>query len=211
MPLTVNLESRWRAEVNFLLGVGLDEHTVGKSTGDEDIKISGGGGIGGSLMLGYGLSSLWDLSFGMAIQNSSLQPQVENAKGNFFRTVILANIKYRISVASAGFINLCAGISYYLPGDLDMDLSAVSAGAHNIYRYDNTAGFQILAEYEGFFNKDLGWIIGLKYSQVRYDLKSAESNGTSIPIADLPAEIRDEVGDLDGSSIDLVLALVYYF
>jgi len=211
VPLTVSLDSRWHAGVNFLLGIGLDEHTVGKTNENEDIKMSGGGGIGGALRLGYGLSPGWDLNFGFALQNSSLQPQVENAKGNFLRTVLVADIKYCISIAAAGFINLGGGIGYFIPGDLDMDLSKVTGGAHNIFSYDNTWGFRLLAEYEGFFNNDLGWIIGLTYTQVNFKLKSALSNGIALSAEQLPAAIKNDIGELDGSSIDLVLSLVYYF
>ena len=213
--LNINTEdsfsSRWRLEGSMLLGIGITDHEVGITTENEKIMMSGGGGIGGILNIGYGLSPKWDISFGAGIQNSSLTPEVENASASFLRMALLTNIKYRIPVSSSGLINFGGGISYYFPGDLDMDLSEVSEGAHNIFGYDNAIGFQFFGEYEGFFNKDFSWMIGLKYSWVTYELKSAKSNGITIPIDDLPADIRDEIGNLDGSSVDLVVSLIYYF
>jgi len=205
------LSSRLRLEGSMLVGIGLSDHQAGMTTDNEEIVMSGGGGIGGNLILGYGISPKWDTSIGFGIQNSSLMPEVENASANFLRTAIMANIKYRVPVSSSGLINLGGGISYYFPGDLDIDISDVAGGAHNIYGYDNSIGFQFFGEYEGFFSKDFSWIIGLKYSHVNYEIRSAQSNGINIPIDQLPAEINDEIGDLDGSGIDLVLSLIYYF
>jgi len=206
-----NLDLCWHLEGSLLLGIGLKDHVIGKTNENEDINISGGGGFGGNLLLGYSLSPVWDLGIEVGIQNSSLQPAVENASGKFFRTFLSAKIKYRLPVSSSGSVNFGGGVSYYIPGELDIDASSVSAGAHNIYGYDNAIGFQLLGEYEGLFTSSLGWILGLKYYSVTYDLNSAKSNGINVPIGELPSEIKSELEKLDGSGIDLVLSLAYYF
>jgi len=206
-----SFSSRWRLEGGMLIGIGITDHEVGITTENEKIMMSGGGGIGGILNIGYGLAPEWDISFGAQIQNSSLMPKVENASANFLRIAIMTNIKYRIPVSSSGLINFGGGLSYYFPGDLDIDLTQVSGGAHNIFGYDNSLGFQIFGEYEGFFSENFSWLIGLKYSWVTYELNSAKSNGIDIPIDYLPMEIKDEIENLDGSSVDLVISLIYYF
>jgi hypothetical protein len=206
-----SFSSRWRLEGGMLFGIGITDHEVGLTTENEKIMMSGGGGIGGILNIGYGLSPKWDISIGAGIQNSSLTPQVENASASFLRIAVMTDIKYRVPVSSSGLINFGGGLSYYFPGDLDIDITEVSGGAHNIFGYDNSIGFQFFVEYEGFFNKDFSWIIGLKYSRVTYEIKSAKSNGINIPVDDLPTDIRDEIGNLDGSSVDLVVSLNYYF
>ena len=211
VALSHQLGSKWHVECNFLLGVGIKNHEVGETTENEKIKISGGGGLGGVLNLGYGITSSWDLNIGFGIQYSSLQPQVENADGSFFRTILLTTIKYRIPVSSSGIINIGTGAGYYLPDDLDVDVSKIPEGAHNIYSYKNAVGFHLQAEYEGFFNPNLTWIIGLKYYHISYDLEAVSMNGISYPISDFPAEIISELGELDGSGIDLILSLNYYF
>ena len=157
------------------------------------------------------MSPLWDLSLGFIIENSSLQPEVENATGNFLRTAILTNIKYRFPVSTSGMINFGGGIGYYFPSDLDVDMSGVEGGAHNIFGYENTIGFQLQVEYEGIFYTDLYWSIGLKYYYVMYDINSAKSNGINIPVDQLPFDVSDPIGKLNGSGIDLVLSLNYYF
>jgi hypothetical protein len=209
--LTGNENLKWHIEGGILVGAGIEKHEVGRTTDNDEISISGGGGVGGKLIFGYRLSPKLDLNLGIIIQNSSLKPNVKNADGKFFRTALIANMKYRIQIFSSSLINLGGGFGYYFPGDLDIDVSEISGGAHNIYGYDNSLGFHLLAEYEGFFRKDISWSIGLQYSTVSYDIKSAKSNGITIPLDQLPASVRDEVGELDGGGVDLLLGVNYYF
>ena len=209
--LTGNENLKWHIEGVFLVGAGIEKHEVGRTTDNDEISISGGGGVGGQLIIGYRLSPTFDLNLGVAIQNSSLKPDVENADGKFFRTALLANIKYRIQISSSSLINVGGGFGYYFPGELDIDASEISGGAHNIYEYDNSPGIHLLAEYEGFFRKDFSWSIGLQYSIVSYDIKSAKSNEITVPLDQLPASVRDEVGELDGSGVDLRIGVNYYF
>jgi hypothetical protein len=206
----LNTEGRGRIGAMFLAGFGLDDHVVGKTTEDSDVKISGGGGVGGALILGYSISSEFDLSAGFAFQQSNLRPKVENAEGKFMRTSLIATVKYRLPIATKGLLRFGAGIGYYMPDDLDLDMSNVSEGAHNIYSYKSSVGFHISAEYEGFFSQDFSWTAGLKFVSVTYDLESAQSNGISVPIDALPQETLDEIGELNGNSIDLTLSLNYY-
>jgi len=205
------LESKWHVDLNFLLGFGTNNIEVGVTTENDKIKISGGGGLGGVLNLGYGVTPQWDLIVGVGLEYSSLQPQVENADGSFFRTMFLSTIKYRIPVSASGIINIGAGAGYYLPDDLNVDMSQIPQGAHNIYSYKNTVGFHLQAEYEGFFNENLTWVIGLKYYNISYDLEAVSSDGISYPINNLPEDIISEIGELDGSGVDLILSLNYYF
>ena len=186
-------------------------HTTALSTTDnKDIKISGGGGIGGALILGYCLTREFDLSVGFGIQNSSLQPKVENAEGDFLRTIIFDTVKYRIPVATKGLLRFGVGAGYYNPGDLDLDMSKVPEGGHNIYSYESSVGFHITAEYEGFISEKTSWTAGLKYYNVTYNLETAKSDGLSIPIALLPNEIKDEIGELNGSGVNLTVSLNLY-
>ena len=187
------------------------QHEVGVTTDNKTITISGGGGLGFNLILGYGLSPVWDLGLGLGIQQSSLMPEVENASGDFTRFTITANFKYHILVSSSGMINLGGGIGYYVAGDLDLDLSAVAGGEHDIFTYDSAPGFHVLTEYEGFFNAHFSWLMGLKYTQVGFDLQAVQSNGTTIPLEVLPEATKDQLSRLDGSAIDFTFSVIYYF
>ncbi len=205
-----DIDSRWRIEGGLLLGIGLENHTIGMTTDNKEITISGGGGYGGALILGYGLTNELDLSVGLGIQNSTLRPEVENAEGDFLRTTLFSTLKYRIPVASNGLLIFGMGSGYYSPDDLDLDMSKISGGGHNIYTYESSTGFHLTAEYEGFTSDKLSWIIGLKYYNVSYNLESAKLDGISVPISILPNEIKDEVGELDGSGFDLIVSLNLY-
>ena len=206
----LEMQGRLRIGAMFLVGFGLEDHLVGKTTEDKDINISGGGGIGGVLILGYGISSDIDLSAGFGLQQSSLRPNVENAEGDFTRTSLTATVHYRLPIATKGLLRFGTGIGYYMPDDLDLDMSKVTEGAHNIFSYKSNVGFHIIAEYEGFFNEKFSWTAGLQFNSVSYDIESAQSNGISIPIDEVPQETMDEIGELNGNSIDLILSLNYY-
>ena len=202
--------SFWRMEGSLLVGIGLEDHEVGMTTDNKKITISGGGGIGGIFSIGYCITPRFDLSLGFGIQNSSLEPEVKNAEGSFLRTSYFTTIKYIIPVSSAGYLKIGAGAGYYSAGDLDVDLSEVAGGAHNVYKYDGAPGFHITADYEGVFTEKFTWIIGLKYYNVTFDLKSAKSNDVSIPLSIIPADIISDIGELDGSGVDFIIALNLY-
>lgn len=206
-----DITSQWRIEGAGLLGVGIKNHEVGKTTEDEKISISGGGGYGGTLILGYGFSPQFDVSIGAGIQNSTLIPKVKNADGSFLRTMFLATLKYKKPITSRGLLNIGAGLDFFSPGDLDINASKVAEGGHNIYSYKESTGFHLLAEYEGFINNKLSWIIGLKYYYVTYKLKSANLDGLSVPSSVLPDELKKEVANLNGSGVDMIMSLNMYF
>ena len=96
-----------------------------------------------------------------------------------------------------------------MPKSMDLDFSEVPDGAHNIYNYDNAAGFHITCEYEHFLRKYRNWSlgIGLKYYKVTYELTSLGSNGYPILAIFAPDEFRN----LDGSGFDLTLSAATYF
>ena len=202
--------SLWRVEGSLLVGIGIEDHEVGLTSDNKKITISGGGGIGGTLSIGYSMTPALDLSLGISFQNSSLEPEVKNAEGSFSRTNFFTTIKYIIAVSSSGYLKFGAGGGYYSAGDLDVDLNEVSGGAHNIYTYDGAPGFHITADYEGVFTEKLTWVLGLKYYNVTYDLKSAKSNGISIPLNLIPAEVMNDIGELDGSGVDFIMSLNLY-
>lgn len=210
-PFNFDTHGKWRVEGVLLVGAGLEDHLVGKTSDNKDVNISGGGGVGGSINAGYGLTCAFDLSVGLGIQNSSLQPQVENAEANFQRTIIFATIKYRIPVAEKGQIKLGAGPGYYIPGDFDLDMSSVPDGKHGIFKYESSIGFHFIAEYEGFFSEKYSWTAGLKYNSASYHLKSVTVDGVSSPLDVLQSEVKDEMGKLDGGGVNLTLSVNMYF
>jgi hypothetical protein len=206
-----DLNSRWRIEGSGLLGMGINNLQVGITTENEKITISGGGGFGGSFVLGYGFLPQLDLSIGTGIEKSALMPRVKNAKGSFTRIFFLATLKYKKPISSKGLLNFGSGPDFFSPGELDIDASKVSEGGHNIYSYKKATGFHLLAEYEGFINQKFSWIMGLKYYYASYKLESAKLDGIFFPVDNLPADLKKEVTDLNGSGVDLILSFNWYF
>lgn len=213
VPLTAAQEAsettgKFRMEASFFFGVGLDKIEIGTTTAGDVVSISGGGGVGGAITLGYSFSKELEADLGAGFQHGTLSKKVENAKGSFERILVLATLKYKIPVRRNGQVKIGGGAGYYGSGELDLDASQVAGGAHNIYKYDDAFGFHVTGEYEGFFSaRKWSWIIGVKYYNVRYDVKSCTSSGVSVPANQIPEDGRE----VDGSGVDFILAIARYF
>jgi hypothetical protein len=190
-------------------GLGIDDLTAGETTEGDDITISGGGGLGGHIAAIYAISPAIESSIGIGYEFSSLTPSVKNADGTFPRAFIDATLKYRFSIGSGGLLKFGGGPGYYIPGNLDIDMSKVSGGGHNIYGFKSTAGFHINGEYEGYIDHRFSWLAGLKYYSVSYKLESARLDGIRVPVDLLPQELKNEVGTLDGSGVDIIVSFIW--
>jgi hypothetical protein len=199
----------WKLEGRVLVGVGLDDHLVGETSGGDEITISGGGGMGIQGLFCYDLSPRLEGSLGLGYMVSSMMPEVENASGTFGRLFIDATLKYRLILTTRAVMKLGAGAGYYLPGDMDLDTREVAGGAHNIYGYDSAPGFHVMGEYERSINERFSWVIGLRGSFVSYDLNSASSDGMEVPLSMVPQEIMDELGSLDGGAVDITFSIIW--
>jgi hypothetical protein len=196
-------------EFTMFLGFGTKNLTVAKTTDNEDVTMSGGGGIGGILSAYYNINPSLEAGISYGTQSSSLSKKVDNAEGNFDRSQLLMTAKYGIPLSASGILKLGGGLGYYMSGNLDMDFSKVTSGAHNVYTYDNSIGFHIVVDYVMPISASFSWGAGLRYYNVSYDLKTAKSNGTSIPLNILPASIKDDIGKLDGSGFDFSIFIAY--
>lgn len=203
----LDTSKRFRVGLSLFVGGGTDKIDVGETTTGETISISGGGGNGGAIILGYDLSSKLDIDLTAGTQQSLLSPPVVNAAGSFDRKLLLATLRYKIPFSHTGQFKVGGGIGYYSSGELDIDASQIPGGGHNIYKYDDATGFHITAEFESSFSPNWSWMIGAKYCNVSYDVKSCTSNGVSIPVTFL----TDEVRSVDGSGFDLIIAMARYF
>jgi len=211
-----SFSKKFRIETSFFAGSGFEKFDVFKTTQDKIIELSPGGGFGGKLSLGYCLSSLFNINIEFGTQNSTLSQKLENADGNFSRTFLLGTARYKIPITGKSSINIGGGSGYYMGGKLDIDASKIAGGGHNIYGYENTIGFHVIGEYEhfiskfSFLNARWSWCIGLKYYYITYKLNSASSNGVSIPLNLLQSDIKDEVGKLNGSGIDVLFSIIMH-
>lgn len=208
----INIAKKYRIEASFFGGGGQKKMDVGKTTKDEMITLSPGGGAGAKLSFGYCLNSSLNINLELGTQNSTLSKKVGNAEGSFSRTFLLGTLRYKIPITRNSSINIGGGAGQYMGGKLDIDASKIRDGGHNIFEYEKAIGIHVLGEYEhyipklSFLNAKWSLCIGLKYYDITYKLDSATSNGVSIPITLLPSDIKK----LNGSGIDVVFSIIMH-
>jgi len=195
----------FRIQPALFFGAGASKVDVGTTTDGDTVSISGGGGLGGGVTVGYGLSSHLDLDFSLGYEESVLTPAVSNADGTFDRTFYLVTLKYRIPVSKRFHIKLGGGGGVYKPGELDVDTRSVFGGAHDIIKYKTATGAHVLTEFEFFVSGSAAVNIGMKYYSVTYHESSGTRNG-------MPGYFfGNEIENLDGSGFDLMLSFAKYF
>jgi hypothetical protein len=189
--------------ITISAGSGLNKITVGKTTDNEEITISGGGGVGLSAVLGYLIFDEFETDLGIGFQSNTLSKKVENAEGSFSKTILSFTPKYLILIGNSNQINIGAGVGYYIPGDMDIDASKVTNGFHEIVSYDPAVGFHVLAEYEGFFEAFshlLSWSAGVQYTSVSFEASSFKRNGVEHSVSIL----KDDYKTLDGNGVNFI-------
>lgn len=189
--------------IDITAGAGLNKITVGKTTDNEEITISGGGGVGVSALIGYLIVDELEADLGIGFQNNTLSKKVENAEGSFSKTILTFTPKYIIMLGNSNQINIGAGVGYYIPGDMDIDASKVTNGFHEIVSYDPVVGFHVLAEYEGFFHAFshlLSWTAGVKYTNVSFKASTFTRNGINYNVSVL----KDDYKTLNGSGVNFI-------
>lgn len=195
---------KFRLQAYLSFGQGLEEIDLATTTDGDTVSISGGGGAGIGITAGYGLSSSVDIDLTFGYAETLMTPSVDNGDGSFDRTFILATLKYRIPVSNRFHIKLGGGAGYYLPGELDINLTN-AGGWHDVVKYKNSVGAHAVAEFEFFFSKKLAINAGLKYYSVTYKEESGTRNGA-------PGYFTgSKVEKLDGSGVDFMLSLAKYF
>ena len=198
---------QWGVEPQLLIGMGLKNHEVGVTTDGESIKISAGGGLGGGISLGYGLTDSVDVEVLWGYQRSTLSPDVSNASGSFERYLTLATLKYKIPLVKREGawldFKIGGGIGQYPSGKFKTDFGSVGAGRTEV-RYKAGQGFHLTADFERYL-KRCALSAGVRYSVVSYKAKTAEFNGAVQPVSSLNAEFEKFKGD----GVDFVLAFKF--
>jgi len=196
--------SSFRIQPYLSFGGGSEKVDIGTTTNGDTVSISGGGGVGIGVTAGYGLSRNIDLDLTFGYAETVMTPSVSNGDGSFDRTFFLATLKYRIPVSPRFHIKLGGGAGYYMPGDLDINLTE-AGGYHDIVKYKNTVGAHAVAEFEFFFNQKLALNVGLKYYSVTYKETSGTRDGVPGYFTDSNRET------LNGNGFDFMLSLAKYF
>ena len=204
----LNTANKLRLQFEGALGIGLDSSKVGVTSDGDDVKISGGGGAGFGVTMGYGLSRHFDIDCTLGVQASGLQPAVKNADGSFTRSFFLATAKYKVPIRENLQWKFGLGAGYYMAGELDIDIDPGVPGAgHFIVDYKNAAGVHATGELEVALRSNLMLAVGLKYYMVTYKADKATLNGVSLPVSSL----SDEYRDFNGDGVDVTVGLGILF
>jgi len=204
----LNTANKLRLQFEGALGVGLDSSKVGVTTGGDDVKISGGGGAGFGVSLGYGISRSFDIDCTLGVQFSGLQPAVDNADGSFTRSFLLATAKYKVPIRENLQLKFGLGAGYYMAGELDVDIDpGVLGGGHWVVDYKNAVGVHATGELEIALRSNLMLAVGLKYYMVTYKADKATVNGVSQPVSSL----KDEYREFNGDGVDVTVGLGILF
>lgn len=200
-----DMNERFRIEPFLSVGGGSEKVDVGQLTSGEMTSISGGGGAGGGITLGYRLSPRLDMDFTLGTETSHLNPAVANATASFSRTFFLASLMYRIPLNDQCDIKVGGGAGLYVPGDLDVDMTGVSGGHHDTVQYKDAIGAHVMVEFEIFAAHGLSVTFGGKYYSVTYKETSGTRDG-------VPGFFYDsKVENFNGSGFDLTAAIAKYF
>lgn len=197
---------RFRFEINIFTGVAVVNTVVGQTTGNEDVRLDGGGGRGGGMTMGYGLNHDWDLDLAMGYHVTDMDPEPLDTKGSFERWSALASFKYRLYAQARSWVKFGIGAGYFIPVRYKVE------GPTGFYEieYDEAPGGVASIEYEAAMGEDTmnaTFVLGLRYYYVVYDATKWIINGSETPLTGLP----DEFLELDGSSVEVTAGIATYF
>jgi hypothetical protein len=192
--------------VHGAFGVGFSSVDVGTTSSGETVTISGGGGAGFGVGIGYGITRKFDVDLDLGGQASVLRPAVNNAEGTFTRAYLLATLKRKFPTSDTGQFKAGIGAGIYFGGQLDVDLRD-AGGDHTVVDYDPAIGFHLTGEFERFIRPNTSITFGAKMYFVKYEASSYKQNGVDMPVGGLISDVKK----LDGSGLDVSLALNIYF
>jgi len=201
----VDTSGKVRLSLHGALGFGFDQVDVGTTTKGDTVSISGGGGFGGGAGIAFGLSRSADLDLDLGFEGGGLTPAVDNADGSFTRGYFLATLKYKVPTSDSGQFKWGAGLGLYYGGKMTFERTDFPLKEE--VEYDPAFGLHLTGEFERFIRPNLSINIGAKMYFVEYKAKSAKLNSIDVPLSGL----KDDVRDLNGSGLDLLLGINLYF
>lgn len=205
-PAMLDTAGKASFNIHGAFGVGFSSVDVGTTSSGEAVTISGGGGAGFGVGIGYGITRKFDVDLAFGGQVSTLTPAVSNAEGTFSRAYLLATLKRKFPTSDTGQFKAGLGVGAYFEGQLDVD-TRDAGGYHTVVDYDPAIGFHLTGEFERFIRPNTSITLGAKMYFVTYEARSYKRNGADMPVSDLISDVKE----LDGSGLDVSLALNIYF
>ncbi len=201
----LNTAGKVRLSLHGVLGFGFDKVDVGTTISGDTVSISGGGGLGGGAGIAFGLSRSLDLDLDLGFQGGGMTPPVDNADGSFTRGYFLATLKYKKPTSGTGQFKFGAGLGAYFGGKLKFNRTDMNFNEE--VDYDPAVGLHFTGEFERFISPNVSFNIGAKIYFVEYKAKSYTFNSVDVPVSAL----KDDVRNLNGSGMDLLIGINMYF
>jgi hypothetical protein len=201
----LDTKGKVRLSLHGAFGFGFDKVDVGTTTKGDTVSISGGGGAGGGAGIAFGLSRSLDLDLDLGFQSSWLTTSVDNADGAFDRGYVLVTLKYKVPSSDTGQFKWGAGLASYFGGKLTFERTDMPFKEE--VAYDPAVGLHLTGEFERFIRPNMSFNLGAKIYFVEYKAKSYKLNSLERPLSN----VRDEVRNLNGSGMDVLLGINLYF
>lgn len=215
--------NQFKFEFGIGAGGGFNKKIIGKNpNNDKILKTSFNGGIGIRLNVGYCFSPSWEMNLTYIYQSSPLVGQntdiftEDNVEGGFNRSIYLLTPKYNLPVSNSAQLKFGLGCGYYGSGEFVYEIKnnillvlipIWQTEKEYIFKYNASFGFHTTAEFEYFFTSYFAGCIGMKYYNTNYKLNSIKLDGSTIEISE---EIRNYIGEMEGSGMDFIFSVLIY-
>lgn len=199
--------------ITMNLGFGTEEMETGIITEErENVTVSTGGGLALGLTALAPVSGLWCVGGEVNYQFTTITPSLSNASGGFHHFNFIPSIKRALPVGKASnYILLGAGAVFSMAPELEIDASEIPGGLDYGFKYKNTVGAVLSADYARWIaDRRIGWIFGLRYTYINHEADKMSVNGQEYNLNQEAHDILPrEMDNPDGSGIELTVSLIF--
>ena len=184
-------------------GTGFQTIPIATLTSGSQTSISFGGGTFVQFQYGHQFSRNFDVTIDIGGQFSSLDQKVSNGNMDFNRTILSLTPFYVIPITrdETYRLKIGAGIDFLFNAELNFDLSQISGGIKDDWKYDSAFGEHVSLIVETDIQPRLSISAGARWQNAKY---AFSTGGNSFPIT---GDLRDP----NGSGIDILLGVCYHF
>ena len=197
--------NRYKNRIGMNVGYGGGFKTVemAKLTDGTTSSISFGGGVIFNLEYGREFNRHFDLTLNAGGLFGQLDKSISNGSVSFSRTNLSLTPSFMLPLGSSDKIRLKigAGIDWLYGTQLSIDLSKLTGGYKDDWKYDNTIGEHLSLILEMNLGKRLSFNAGLNLYNAQYKFKSGDKYEPT----------SSELKTPNGSGAGFILGLCYNF
>jgi hypothetical protein len=196
---------KYKNRIGFIIGGGSGFQNIPfvQLTDGSESTISFGGGTAVEFEYGCEFNKHFDLAIDIGGQFSELSETVSNGSTSFTRSIISLTPAYILPIAGGDKMRLKfgAGIDMLYNAHLNFDLSQISGGFKDDWKYKGGVGEHVSIFFEFNTPKRFSFYAGGKWQNANYTFKSG---GISHPT-------DNDVINPDGSGVYFLLGVNYHF